>query len=274
MAERKEADGGRELDRRVLDEVFAALDHELGTNNASAEIYVVGGARMAYGLNPARRTMDVDALFRSGRSAVENAAATVQKKHELRREWLNEGVVGLLPAHNDHHEVTLFAGKNLKVQGASPQRMLALKVCSLRNSDWKDIKPLMTATGATTFDRIKKLVQDEYRDAGPGAEMILRLRLPTLKEGLEQKKDEIAWQAETDRLAPPSRTFVEASKATSGHQSKIQNTGEEPGVEDRPATETDLRKAKAATRGAGQPVGGTRAPTAHDSDRKYPSRNR
>ena len=118
---------------------------------------------MAYGLNRARRTMDIDAVCRAGRTAIRNAAATVREKHKLRSGWLNEGAAGMLPTTSDNHEVTLFSGKNLKVLGASPERMLALKVSSLRDKDWKDIKPLMTATGATTFEKIEKVVRNEYR---------------------------------------------------------------------------------------------------------------
>ena len=225
---------------------------------------------MAYGLNPARRTMDVDAVFRSGRSAVESAAATLQEKHKLRKEWLNEGAAGLLPSDSDHHEVTLFAGKNLKVQGASAQRMLALKVSSLRDKDWKDIKPLMTATGATTFAKIEKLVKDEYRDAGPGAEMLLRLRLPKFKEGLDQKKDETAWDAEINRLAPPSRTFNEKTTGTADPQRENNDTGDEHPVENGPAVTGHPGKGKIVTRGKGQPVGGTKAPTAAGRQQEIP----
>ncbi|MCY4510502.1 MAG: hypothetical protein OXG35_26620 [Acidobacteria bacterium] len=111
----------------------------------------------------------------------------------------------MMPSGHDNDEIPLFTGKHLQVRGASPRRMLALKVSSLRDKDWKDIKPLMTATGATTFGQIKTLVEDEYKTAGPGAAALLRLRLPELERGLDQKKHETSWQAEMNRIAPPSK---------------------------------------------------------------------
>ena len=162
MATSPDASAG-ELNHSKLEQLFEELDDELCKRRASGELYVIGGARMAYGLNRARRTMDIDAVCRAGRTAIRNAAATVREKHKLRSGWLNEGAAGMLPTTSDNHEVTLFSGKNLKVLGASPERMLALKVSSLRDKDWKDIKPLMTATGATTFEKIEKVVRNEYR---------------------------------------------------------------------------------------------------------------
>ena len=52
------------LDREKLEALFAELDVELERIDASAEVYVAGGARMAFGLSDGRVTSDVDAAFR------------------------------------------------------------------------------------------------------------------------------------------------------------------------------------------------------------------
>lgn len=55
---------GTELNRTRLDQLFTELDQELARASELAELYIAGGARMMYGLNPARRTTDVDAMIR------------------------------------------------------------------------------------------------------------------------------------------------------------------------------------------------------------------
>ena len=270
MATRPDASAA-ELNHSRLEELFEELDDELGKAGASGELYVIGGARMAYGLNPARRTMDIDAVFRSGRNAIRKAAATVREKHKLPSGWLNEGAAGMLPTTTDNHEVPLFSGKNLKVQGASPERMLTLKVCSLRDKDWKDIKPLMTATGATTFEKIEKLVRNEYHDTEPGAAMLLTLRLPTLKDGLDQGKHEAAWQNEINAFAPPSRAL---GRATGRADRRSEHDGTDG--PDRTCRGTQMVQqpgtGQAVVRRKGQPVGGNKPQTGSKQPTKDPGR--
>ena len=43
----------------------------------------------------------------------------------------------------------------------------------------------MAATGATTFEKVERIVSDEYQDEGPGAAALLKLRLVTFKEELQ-----------------------------------------------------------------------------------------
>lgn len=62
------------LDRQRLELLFTELNTELGSTGERAELYVVGGARMACGLTDDRVTTDVDAVFRSGGDAVKRAA--------------------------------------------------------------------------------------------------------------------------------------------------------------------------------------------------------
>ena len=226
---------------------------------------------MAYGLNPARRTMDIDAVCRAGRTAIKKAAATVREKHKLRSGWLNEGAAGMLPTTTDNHEVPLFSGKNLKVLGASPERMLALKVSSLRDKDWKDIKPLMTATGATTFEKIEKVVRNEYRGSGPGAEMLVTLTLPRLKEGLDQRKHEAAWQTELNAFAPPSRTLGKTTPHPDP-QSKNHGLADHNGTEHSTKAAQQPRTGRAVVRRKGEPVGGNPPQTGNIQGRKHPGR--
>ena len=114
MAERNPRDDDAELNLELIEQLFNELDTELGKTGDSAEIYIAGGARMMYELNPERLTKDVDAVIRNGRNALQNAAARLQKEHRLRQGWLNDNVTGLLPVGRDAGEVPIFEGRHLK----------------------------------------------------------------------------------------------------------------------------------------------------------------
>ena len=113
MAERNPRDDDAELNLELIEQLFNELDTELGKTGDSAEIYIAGGARMMYELNPERLTKDVDAVIRNGRNALQNAAARLQKEHRLRQGWLNDNVTGLLPVGRDAGEVPIFEGRHL-----------------------------------------------------------------------------------------------------------------------------------------------------------------
>ena len=122
MAERNPRDDDAELNLELIEQLFNELDTELGKTGDSAEIYIAGGARMMYELNPERLTKDVDAVIRNGRNALQNAAARLQKEHRLRQGWLNDNVTGLLPVGRDAGEVPIFEGcgsSSSTAQGAS-----------------------------------------------------------------------------------------------------------------------------------------------------------
>ena len=179
-------DDDADLNLELIEQLFRELDTELGKTGDSAEIYITGGARMMYGLSPERVTKDVDAVIRDGRDGLQSAATKLQREHQLRRGWLNDNVTGLLPASKDRQEEPIFQGRHLTVHGASPRRMLALKIASLRDKDHDDIRTLMAATGATTFENVERIVSDEYQDEGPGAAALLKLRLATFREELQK----------------------------------------------------------------------------------------
>ncbi len=113
MAERNPRDDDAELNLELIEQLFNELDTELGKTGDSTEIYIAGGARMMYELNPERLTKDVDAVIRNGRNALQNAAARLQKEHRLRQGWLNDNVTGLLPVGRDAGEVPIFEGRHL-----------------------------------------------------------------------------------------------------------------------------------------------------------------
>ena len=175
------------LDREKLETLFTALDNELDRLNATAEIYVAGGARMVLGLRDTRTTTDIDVAFRRRQGPVDEAIGAVTQEHGLKPGWINEGMATSLPTGKDPGETALYEGKRLKVIGASAERMLAMKVMALRDKDLDDIETLMDATGLRRVDEIKTLIKKEYANEGPGADALAKVRLPTFEKWLARR---------------------------------------------------------------------------------------
>ena len=175
------------LDRKRIETLFEALDAELDRLNASAELYVAGGARMALGLREGRTTSDVDVSFRRTEGAVDQALETVGEQNGLKPSWLNSAMLKTLPSTPDSDESTLYEGRRLKIIGASPKRVLAMKVMALRTKDLDDIRALMKSTGIETVEQIGTLIKEHYASEGPGAEALAQVRLPILAKWLERE---------------------------------------------------------------------------------------
>lgn len=173
------------LDRKKLEALFAELDVELDRIDASAEVYVAGGARMAFGLSDGRVTSDVDAAFRKTEGPVGQALAAVAERNGLAPDWINSAMVGSAPTSADTGESTLYEGRRLRIVGASPKRLLAMKVMALRDKDHNDIRALMKITGVGSVEQIETLVKEEYAYDQPGAGALAQLRLPEFAKWLQ-----------------------------------------------------------------------------------------
>ena len=139
---------------------------------------------MAFGLRRERVTTDVDAAVRRTEGPVRRALTAVAKHNALDLDWVNSAMVRTLRTAADTEESALYDGRRLKVVGASPKRMLAMKVMGLRDKDLDDIRPLMEITGIRNVKEIDALIQEHYTNERPGAEALAQVRLPILAEWL------------------------------------------------------------------------------------------
>ena len=171
MAERNPRDDDAELNLELIEQLFNELDTELGKTGDSAEIYIAGGARMMYELNPERLTKDVDAVIRNGRNALQNAAARLQKEHRLRQGWLNDNVTGLLPVGRDAVERPSLVHGN----GAAGHRQVGKtpQMALLRRRDHVGGVPRRGSSG----NRVRLAGRDRRRGTAEGVE-----NLPVLVE--------------------------------------------------------------------------------------------
>ena len=110
------------LDRELLEKLFEQLDAELEKKDATARIYVVGGARMTLGLREGRTTRDVDATFREAKGRVNQAVESVAEQNHIPKDWLNTAAVKMLPTGPDAGETTLYKEPLAKLLGLAAWR--------------------------------------------------------------------------------------------------------------------------------------------------------
>lgn len=143
------------------DELLAALTdvgRKLEARGVQGDLYLVGGAAMALAYDARRSTRDVDAVFEP-KLVVYEAAAAVAAERDLPPDWLNDGVKGFLPGP-DPYAGPVFELPGLRVQAASPQMLLALKVLAARvGEDDDDVARLAALAGLSAAAEVLDLVE-------------------------------------------------------------------------------------------------------------------
>lgn len=123
-------------------------------------MYVVGGAAIALNYSSGRRTKDVDATF-VPEQAVLGAARAVADAEGLPLNWLNADAAPWVPPRAvDMVSAPIHAG--LRIEIASPEALLAMKLVASRNRDIPDIKLLAEAIGMTDPLDLADLVRRQY----------------------------------------------------------------------------------------------------------------
>lgn len=104
---------------------------------------------MALAYDARRATRDIDAVFQP-KDEVYAAAAAVAARHDLPEDWLNDGVKGFLPG-DDPRARQVYESNSLRVDVASPEYLLAMKLLAAREQDVDDIvllyRPASEAAG-------------------------------------------------------------------------------------------------------------------------------
>ena len=134
------------MNRDELGTALRALGVELQRRGVQGDLYVVGGAAMALAYDTRRSTRDIDAIFEP-KLVIYEAAARVADELGLPADWLNDGVKGFLVGA-DPYEAPVLEFPGVRVQMASPQMLLALKVnAAMPESAW--IAPIVPTSWST-----------------------------------------------------------------------------------------------------------------------------
>ena len=171
-----------------INEVFKELDTALEHEGEHVEMYIAGGARMILGLKTDRATKDIDGIIRSGRNALERAAKQVGARHGAEPGWINERMWTAMPQLNDTRAQTLYNGRHLKITGASPEHMLAMKLRATRTVDADDADAIIRLIDIRDTGSALAIAEKVYQADGN------RARLEILKgvERLAQRQPQLA----------------------------------------------------------------------------------
>ena len=153
------------LDAKRIGDLFQAVDAGLhGTGLRSpVEIVVVGGAAIALQWNQARTTYDVDVVSEGIPSAFWRVVEVVGRDEGLEDGWLNAAArVKAPPGPTPGEPRSVYLGSNLRVYGASPHYVLAMKLLSGRETDRADIPTLLAAARPQSKDELYDLVEQAY----------------------------------------------------------------------------------------------------------------
>jgi len=166
------------LDRSQIIHLFNELSTELRNQGIRAEVFLVGGAAMALAYDARRATRDIDAIF-APKTGVHLAAAAVAARNDLPDDWLNDAVKGFLPG-SDPQARQVFENDSLRVDVASPEYLLAMKLLAAREQDIDDIAILYRLCGFTTTAQGLDLVESVYpgRPIAPKVQFMLEELFP------------------------------------------------------------------------------------------------
>lgn len=152
------------MDREEITAALRALGQRLEQRGIQGDLYLVGGAAMALAYDARRTTRDVDAVFEP-KLHVYEAAAEVAEERGLPPDWLNDSAKGFLYSE-DPHDGPVFDFPGLRVQAASPQMLLAMKVVAARiGEDDDDVEwladRLELRTAAEVLDEVVAIVGEQ-----------------------------------------------------------------------------------------------------------------
>lgn len=148
------------MDAEEIKRYLEDLNDELRTANTKGEVCLYGGAVMCLVYEARPSTRDVDAIFKPA-SEMREAIRRVAEKHNLRSDWLNDGVKGFVVSHSQR---ILFAFSYLKIYVPEPDYLLAMKVLAARadTMDRTDVELLINALKLKSADEVFTILENYY----------------------------------------------------------------------------------------------------------------
>ena len=142
--------------------LFSSLDNKMFSKGINATIFVVGGAAIALTIDNQRFTTDIDGQYEN--HLIDSLAKVVAQEEQLPENWLNHSInVVMSYFRKDTEPRTVFNGKSLSIQAASPQFVLAMKLASRREKDIDDIVMLIGELGLKGKNDIIQVVNKYFK---------------------------------------------------------------------------------------------------------------
>ena len=149
------------LDQAAITDALRRLGDRLARRGVVADIYVFGGAAMALAYDARRSTRDIDALFQPHGIVLDEARA-VAAELGLPPWWLNEQASAYTAPGGDPDGPRIFDHPGLRVQAASPEHLLAMKVPAARRRDTGDIAFLIQRLGLASVREVLALCSEVF----------------------------------------------------------------------------------------------------------------
>jgi hypothetical protein len=145
------------MDRGEIATALRRLGELLEERGVQGDLYLVGGAALALAYDARRTTRDVDAVFEP-KMVIYDAAAEVAGELGLPPDWLNDAARGFLYA-DDPHDGPVYDYPGLRVQAASAEMILAMKVVAARvGEDDDDVEWLSRHLGLRSAEEVMDVV--------------------------------------------------------------------------------------------------------------------
>ncbi len=151
------------LGKERITELLFELGRRCAASGVSVDMLVVGGGAIALAYNGDRTTRDIDAIFEP-KMRVYAITKIMADELGLPRDWLNDGVKGLLPDFKDGGLQFTVAGEGIRIVVPSPEYLFAMKAVSARiGIDDDDVRLLGRRIGITSAAEAFEAVERFYR---------------------------------------------------------------------------------------------------------------
>jgi hypothetical protein len=130
------------LTRERILALFRILDEKMITAGVEGTVFVVGGAAIALAFDGERVTSDIDGRYEN--SKLDELILQVAREEDMPPDWLNHSVnTILIYFRKDDAPMSVFRGRMLTIDVASPEYVLAMKLASRRDKDVDDVLMLI-----------------------------------------------------------------------------------------------------------------------------------
>ena len=145
------------MDKKEIELYLKLLGQELLKCGNSGEIVLAGGAVMLLVIKNRDMTKDIDAYFGSSSEAIKIAVKKIANEHNLREDWLNDGVKGFFYGTPPQDLWADYPG--LRVYTIDPEYLFAMKAIAARPEDQPDLKALINYLGLKDAKQGLEIIQ-------------------------------------------------------------------------------------------------------------------
>ncbi|MCC6273538.1 MAG: hypothetical protein IT572_08730 [Deltaproteobacteria bacterium] len=167
------------LSKKLIQELFAALNEELAKLDTKGEIGICGGAVMCLVFQAREATKDIDGIFEPTRE-IRAASRKVAARFGIDEDWLNDAAKAYF--HADPPRAPVLELSHLRVWAPHAEYMLAMKCISARfdGNDRGDVQFLLKYLDIRRLEQAIAVIEKYYprQQVPPKTRFLLEEILP------------------------------------------------------------------------------------------------